>query len=138
MNQKQQRTPINDVQRLYFELLQRARFNLLDGESVVRDLLEWRDLWYSVTAARLPFPIEQNRLPIDLSLLRTTRWNDWPADTVYIWTNDEYATQLKELIEERWESREMSGLLPDDVELINPTLFEEDNRVLFDCWYGTA
>ena len=45
MNQKQQHEPINDVQRLYFELLQRARFNLLDGESVVRDLIDWRDLW---------------------------------------------------------------------------------------------
>jgi len=44
MNQKQHK-PINDVQRLYFELLQRARFNLLDGESVVRDLIDWRDLW---------------------------------------------------------------------------------------------
>jgi hypothetical protein len=55
MNQKQHE-PINDVQRLYFELLQRARFNLLDGESVVRDLIGWHDLWYSVIAARLPYP----------------------------------------------------------------------------------
>lgn len=134
MNQKQQHEPINDVQRLYFELLQRARFNLLDGESVVRDLMEWRDLWYSVTAARLPFPTKQNHLPIDLSLLRTTRWNDWPADTVYIWTNDEHVTQLKELIEERWQASEIAVLLPDDVELINANLFEEGNRVLFVWW----
>ena len=32
MNQKQQHEPINDVQRLYFELLQRVHYNLLDGE----------------------------------------------------------------------------------------------------------
>ncbi len=134
MHEELQHNTLNDVQRLYFELLRRVRYNLLDGESIVRDLLEWRDLWYSVTAARLPFPIEQNRLPIDLSLLRTTRWNDWPADTVYIWTNDEYVTQLKELIEERWEASEIAVLLPDDVELINANLFEEDNRVLFVWW----
>ena len=135
MNQKQQHEPINDVQHLYFELLQRARFNLLDGESVVRDLIDWRDLWHSVIAARLPYPsTQENRLPIDLSLLRTTRWNDWPADTVYIWTNDEHVTQLKKLIEERWQASEIAVLLPDDVELINANLFEEDNRVLFVWW----
>lgn len=134
MNEELQHKPINDVQRLYFELLRRVRYNLLDGERIVRDLLEWRDLWYSVTAARLSVPIEQNRLPIDLSLLRTTRWNDWPADTVYIWTNDEHVTQLKELIEERWQASEIAVLLPDDVELINANLFEEDNRVLFVWW----
>lgn len=134
MNEELQHKPINDVQRLYFELLRRVRYNLLDGERIVRDLLEWRDLWYSVTAARLPFPIEQNCLPIDLSLLRTTRWNDWPADTVYIWTNDEHVTQLKELIEERWQASEIAVLLPNDVELINANLFEEDNRVLFVWW----
>jgi len=134
MSKELQYNTINDVQRLYFELLRRARFNLLDGERVVRDLLEWRDLWYSATAARLPFPSQQNRLPIDLSLLRTTRWNSWPADTVYIWTNDEYVTQLKELIEERWEASEIAVLLPDDVELINANLFKENNRVLFVWW----
>jgi len=134
MHEELQHNTLNDVQRLYFELLRRVRYNLLDGENIVRDLLEWRDLWYSVTAARLPFPIEQNRLPIDLSLLRTTRWNDWPADTVYIWTNDEYVTQLKALIEERWEASEIAVLLPGDVELINANLFEEDNRVLFVWW----
>ena len=102
----------------------------------MRDLLEWRDLWYSVIVARLPYPsTQENRLPIDLSLLRTTRWNDWPADTVYIWTNDEYVTQLKKLIEERWQASEIAVLLPDDVELINANLFEEDNRVLF-VWVG--
>ena len=95
MSQEQQREPMNDIQRLYFELIRRIRYNLLDGESVVRDLLDWRDLWYSVIAARLPFPVRQpDRLPIDLSLLRTTRWNNWPADTLYIWTSDKTVMQL--------------------------------------------
>src|SRR5260370_34837330 len=105
MKQKQQHKPINDVQRLYFELLQRARFNLLDGESVVRDLIDWRDLWDSVIAARLPYPCTQeNRLPIDLSLLRTTRRDDGPADILYSWTNYESWPQLHLLIEKRSEA----------------------------------
>ena len=135
MNHEHQHRSINDVQRLYFELLQRARFNLLDGESVVRDLIDWRDLWYSVIAARLPYPCTQeNRLPIDLSLLRTTRWDDWPADILYIWTNEESLPQLQRLIEERWQASEIGVLLPEDVELINANLSDAHNRVLFVWW----
>lgn len=32
-----------------------------EGESIVRDLMEYRDLWYSVAAVRLPYPIVQER-----------------------------------------------------------------------------
>jgi hypothetical protein len=135
MNQEQQYESINDVQRHYFELFRLARFNLLDGESVVRDLLEWRDLWYSVIAARLPFPVrEPDKLPIELSLLRTTRWNEWPADTLYIWTNDEAVTQLEPLIEERWQASDIQVLLPEDHELIMANLHDEHDRVLFVWW----
>jgi hypothetical protein len=135
MDQKQQHKLINDVQRLYFELLRRVRYNLLDGESVVLDLLDWRDLWYSVIAARLPYPSTQEyRLPIELSLLRTTRWNEWPIDTVYIWTNDEMVSQLQRLIEERWQASEIEVFLPEDVELINANLSDASNRVLFVWW----
>ncbi len=135
MDQKQQHKLINDVQRLYFELLRGVRYNLLDGESVVLDLLDWRDLWYSVIAARLPYPSTQEyRLPLDLSLLRTTRWNEWPIDTIYIWTNDEMVSQLQRLIEERWQASEIEIFLPEDVELINANLSDAHNRVLFVWW----
>jgi len=135
MNQEQQNGPTNDVQRLYFELLRGVRYNLLDGESVVLDLLDWRDLWYSVIAARLPYPSTQEyRLPIDLSLLRTTRWNERPVDTLYIWTHDEVVSQLHRLIEERWQASEIEVFLPEDVELINANLSDASNRVLFVWW----
>jgi len=135
MDQEQQANLINEVQHLYFELLRRVHYNLLDGESVVRDLIDWRDLWYSVVATRLPYPsVQENRLPIALSLLRTTRWNGWPADTLYIWTNEEALPQLRRLVEERWQASEIEALLPEDVELIIANLSDAHNRVLFVWW----
>lgn len=135
MSQEQQHEPLNDVQRLYFELIRRIRYNLLDGESVVRDLLEWRDLWYSVIAARLPMPVNQpDRLPIDLSLLRTTRWNDWPADILYIWTNNEAVEHLQKLVKERWQPSEVGVFLPEDIEMFYANLHDEHARVLFIWW----
>ncbi|HJT55374.1 MAG TPA: hypothetical protein VJ761_02675 [Ktedonobacteraceae bacterium] len=135
MSEEQKHEPINDVQQLYFELFRRVRYNLLDGESVVRDLIEWRDLWYSVNAIRLPFPSTQkNRLPISLSLLRTTRWNDWPADTLLIWTDDANLEQLQRLIEERWQASEVSVYVPEDEEMMFANFHDEHDRVLFVWW----
>ncbi len=137
MNQEQQRKLINDIQQLQFELLRRVRYNLLDGASVVRDLIDWRDLWYSVIATRLPLLRRQENglhADADLSLLRTTRWNDWPVDTLYIWTSDEAVTQLKHLIEGRWQPSEIEILLPDAVEMIFANLSDPHNCVLFVWW----
>ena len=135
MREAQKHEPINDVQQLYFELFRRVRYNLLDGESVVRDLTEWRELWYSVNAIRLPFPsMQKNRLPISLSLLHTTRWNDWPADTLLIWTDDANLEQLQRLIEERWQASEVSVYMPEDEEMMFANLHDEHDRVLFVWW----
>lgn len=135
MSQEQPPKPINDIQRLHFELLQRVRYNLLDGASVVRDLIDWRDLWYSVIPTRLPLPINnENGLHANLSLLRTTRWNSWPADTLYIWTNDQNVAQLQQLIEEHWQPSEIEVLLPETDELIYANLSDAHNRVLFVWW----
>ena len=40
MSEERQQEHINDVQHLFFELFRRVRYNLLDGERVVRDLLD--------------------------------------------------------------------------------------------------
>jgi hypothetical protein len=60
---------------------------------VVEDLLQWCALWDSVIADRQPTPRvgpatdDQYNVYPPLALLRTTRYDDWPADTLYIWTD---------------------------------------------------
>jgi len=135
MSKEQKHESVNDIQQLYFELFRRVRYNFLNGEDVVRDLKEWRDLWYSVIAIRLPFPsTSKDRLPISLSLLRTTRWDSWPADTLLIWTNEANLEHLRRLIEERWEASEVSVYMPEDEEMIYANLDDEHDRVLFVWW----
>ena len=76
MTEERQQEHINDVQRLFFELFRRVRYNLLDGERVVRDLLDWHDLWYSVLPTRFPSSFntqkdKQYHPYTELSMLRT-------------------------------------------------------------------
>ena len=135
MNQEQHHQPINEVQNLYFELLKRVNYNCLDGECVARNLLEWRHLWYSVIAERLLYLSGQkDTLPIDISLLKAARWNDWPVDILYIWTNEENLPKLRRLIEEHWEADEIGMLTPEDEEMRMANLSDPDNRVLYVWW----
>ena len=131
---------INEVQRLHLELFRRVRYNLLDGERVVRDLLTWRDLWYSVLPTRFPLhiprPGDREYHPYtELSMLRNARWDSWPADTLYIWTNDEALPQLRQRIEESWEPSEVVVISPEtDEEMHLSHLDGEHDRVLFVWW----
>lgn len=140
MTEKRQQEHINDVQHLFFELFRRVRYNLLDGERVVRDLLEWHDLWYSVLPTRFPYSFntqkeKQYHPYTELSMLRHVRWESWPADTLYIWTNDIALPQLRQRIEEHWEASEIEVISPEaDEEMHFSHLDDEHTRVLFVWW----
>lgn len=140
MTEEQPQADINAIQHLHFELLRHVSYNLLDGERVVGDLLEWRGLWYSVFPTRFPYVFnkqddKQYHPYTELSLLRHTRWESWPVDTLYIWTNDEVLPQLRQHIEERWQPSEIVEILPDaDEEMRFAHLDNEHDRVLFVWW----
>src|SRR5438105_4490188 len=94
---------LTHIQALYFDLIQTINYNELNGFQVVEDLLQWRDLWYSVIADRQPYPRlgaprpGQYGVYPPLALLRTTRYDEWPADTIYIWTDAEQLPRLRRL-----------------------------------------
>ncbi|HZU03580.1 MAG TPA: hypothetical protein VFA10_28195 [Ktedonobacteraceae bacterium] len=139
MTEEPEQQNINDIQRLHFELFRLVRFNLLDGERVVRDLLDWRDLWYSVLPTRFPYFFsrqddKQYHPYTELSMLRCTCWGYWLADTLYIWTNDEALPHLRQRIEERWEASEIEVISPEDEEMHLMNLDNEHDRVLFVWW----
>jgi hypothetical protein len=142
MSEEQQQSDINEIQRLHLELFRHIRYNLLDGERVVTDLLDWRDLWYSVLPTRFPYPFAFNKQDskqyhpyTELGMLRNVRWDSWPADTLYIWTNDEALPELRKRVEERWEPSEIEVLSPGEDEEMHLThLDDEHDRVLFVWW----
>ncbi len=140
MSEEQQQEHINEVQHLFFELFRRVRYNLLDGERVVVDLLDWHDLWYSVLPTRFPYVLntqqdKQYHPYTELSMLRHVRWESWPADTLYIWTNDHFLPELQKRIEERWEASEIVVITPEsDEEMQFSHLDDEHDGVLFVWW----
>ena len=134
-NQLKLLSSLNEIQRLQLELLRRVRYNWLNGERVVNDLLELRELWYSVIASNpSTLFIGHEGLQTDLMLLRATRYEQWPVDTVYIWTRIEHSATLRQRIEERWEASEIDEYTPDEKGMSLASMRDPHDRVLCIWW----
>jgi len=75
---------INKIQRLQLELIRNASFNNFDGEQVVKDLVENKELWEGVVMWREAFSRR-----IDLICLRDISQDVWNVDTLYILVESE-------------------------------------------------
>ena len=132
--------PLTRIQALYFELIRTIKYNALDGGRVVEQLLEWRSLWESVIADRQPTPRvertakDQNAVYPPLSLLRTTRYGDWPADMLYSWTDQDRLPRLQRLIEEHWQASEIELIDQEDIAFMFHGFYRPDHRVLAVWW----
>ena len=108
---------LTDVQAIQLELIKRATFNSFDGEMVVRDLLNHRDLWEACLMTRDITAAINHHLPptiaydsIDLIPLRDMGEGHWNVDTLYIIINNEKEREMKDLAK-GWEADD-SFLLP--------------------------
>jgi hypothetical protein len=80
---------INKIQQLQFELIKNASFNSFDGEQVVNDLINHRDLWHGVIMGR-----------DDLIHLRDIEAGLWRVDTLHILSTGKDDNKLKSLAKE--------------------------------------
>lgn len=141
---KQTMATENSVQAIFLDLFRRVRFNLLDGERVVHDLLHHQDLWRAAYPARFSVPYrnrhdntgKQVHPIIDLAMMRNVSWGMWPADMLYIWTDQDHLPELQK-VAEQWQG-EIGVFNPeepmDEEDLSMAGLFDDDHRVLWVWW----
>ncbi len=86
--------------------------NALDGERVVRDLLENRDLWEAVLLYRL---CGCGRGP-DLIPLRDLPYNDWNVDTLYVLAKDRRGAERMASWADAWGSEQAQLLVDQEAE----------------------
>jgi len=89
---------INDIQKLYLELIVRSSFNNFDGYKVVKDLLKLRKYWYSVMMVRESV----SEAPINLITLRDLPENVNNVDTLYILTDYHNLFYIFPTIKNEW------------------------------------
>ena len=112
---------LTEVQAIQLELMKRASFNSFDGERVVRDLLNHRDLWKSCFMTRdIEASIRHHLPPVavhessDLIPLRDIDEGYWNVDTLYVLVNKSKEKDMKILALEAWQADDVGVLNKED------------------------
>jgi len=131
---------ITHTQQLHLDLLRaRGRYNNMDGEAIVQDLLAWRDLWIAVMGERLPLPLSEELAKrkgeyIDLCRLRYLQADRWAVDSVLILTTEDRAKRLMPLIEQRWKTDELEVVDREETRWCMGLQLGDDEIVLYLWW----
>ena len=110
------------IQDIQLDLIERASFNLFDGEQVRRDLMEHKDLWKGVIIGRF-----ENSLLIPLRDIADNYWN---VDTLMILPHPGKENELVELAE-GWGADDVDLLTGNNIEMMYGGM---ENTVLRVWW----
>jgi hypothetical protein len=115
---------ISVVQNVQLDIIARTKFNFFDGRKISELLKENHRMWRAVL------------MPLDLISLRDMEDGTWHADTVYIYPEDGYQSQLEELVREQFNADEIEwvdGLSA--VDMLGTTDVENKSHVILSVWW---
>ncbi len=115
---------ISDVQNIQLDIIAHTKFNFFDGRKISELLKENHSMWRAVL------------MPLDLISLRDMEDGTWHADTVYIYPEDGYQSQLEELVREQFNADEIEwvdGLSA--VDMLGTTDVENKSHVILSVWW---
>lgn len=115
---------ISEAQLVQLDIIARTNFNLLDGKKVAGLLKENRRMWRSVL------------MPLDLLSLRDMQDGSWHADTLYIYPEAGFQSQLENLVKEQFDADEIQWIGGSEAEDILGTSEKSDqSQVILLVWW---
>ena len=115
---------ISDVQNIQLDIIARTKFNFFDGRKISELLKENHRMWRAVL------------MPLDLISLRDMEDGTWHADTVYIYPEDGYQSQLEELVREQFNADEIEWVDSlSAVDMLGTTDVENKSHVILSVWW---
>lgn len=98
----------NELQKIFFRLMELASFNSFDGEAVVKDLQKHEDWWRGAIFGR--FDRYAGLIP-----LRDIQTGEYNADTLYMTAVENHKEEL-ELLAKTWSADEVDWLQKEKAE----------------------
>ena len=130
---------INKIQKLNLELIRLSSFNEFDGERVVKDLENNRELWKGVVMDRADYCFHdraESDMRINLIKLRDIDSNIWNVDTLFIIAEDGREDEL-ELLASTWGAEEVDWIYKKDGERMlghyNP--HDKKDKLILRVWW---
>jgi hypothetical protein len=122
----QKRSKISRAQEFQLELIARTNFNFCNGKRVAELLRENRHMWRAAM------------MPLDLLSLRDMDDGSWHADTLYIYVQEGYQSQLEELVREQFHADEVQwigGATAVDMLGTNEDGLAKKSHVILSVWW---
>lgn len=115
---------ISEVQQIQLDIIEKTNFNFFNGKKIAQILKENHRMWRAVL------------LPLNLISLRDMEDGYWHADTLYIYPEDGYQSQLEELVKEQLNADEVHWIGGDDaVDLLGTTRVGDKSYVILEAWW---
>lgn len=115
---------ISEVQQIQLDIIEKTNFNFFNGRKIAQILKENHRMWRAVL------------LPLNLISLRDMEDGYWHADTLYIYPEDGYQSQLEELVKEQLNADEVHWIGGDDaVDLLGTTEVANKSYVILEAWW---
>ncbi len=115
---------ISEAQTIQLDIIARTNFNFFEGRKIADLLKENRKMWRAVL------------MPLDLISLRDMESGRWHADTLYIYPEDGYQSQLEELVREQFNADEIGWIGGSSAaDMLGTTEVEEKSYVILEVWW---
>ena len=115
---------ISEAQQIQLEVIAKTNFNFFNGERIAKWLTENHKMWRAVL------------LPLNFISLRDMNDGHWHADTLYIYPEDGWQSELEEVMKEQFgadETRWIGGETA--VDMLGTTEVEDKSYVILEAWW---
>ena len=115
---------ISEAQKIQLDIIAHTNFNFFEGKKISELLKENHRMWRAVL------------MPLDLISLRDMEDDTWHADTVYIYPEDGYQSQLEELVREQFNADEIEWIGGSSaMDMLGMTEVENKSDVILSVWW---
>jgi len=115
---------ISEAQNIQLDIIAHTNFNFFEGKKISELLKEHHRMWRAVL------------MPLDLISLRDMEDGTWHADTVYIYPEDGYQSQLEELVREQFNADEIEWIGGSSaMDMLGMTEVENRSDVILSIWW---
>jgi len=115
---------ISEAQNIQLDIIAHTNFNFFEGKKISELLKENHRMWRAVL------------MPLDLISLRDMEDGTWHADTVYIYPEDGYQSQLEELVREQFNADEIEWIGGSSaMDMLGMTEVENRSDVILSIWW---
>ena len=115
---------ISEAQQIQLDIIAKTNFNFFQGERIAKWLIENHKMWRAVL------------LPLDFISVRDMGDGHWHADTLYVYPEDGWQSELEEVMKEQFGADETRWIGSETaVDMLGDSDVSDKSYVILEAWW---